>query len=144
MMAQLTAALAQAPDHVGLFFGFDEILAHQVEGGADAFLMPSRFEPCGMNQMYSQRYGTPPIAHATGGLADTIVDDDGTATDSTGFLIRKSTAEALVAGVRRAVEAYRDAPRWKRLQVNGMRRDFGWGPAARAYARIYAGIRSTS
>src|SRR6185437_3782080 len=102
------------------------------------------FEPCGMNQMYSQRYGTPPIAHATGGLVDTIVDDDGTATDATGFLIRKPTAEALVAGVQRAVAAYRDPPRWKRMQVHGMRRDFGWGPAARAYARIYAGIKSTS
>jgi starch synthase len=144
MTAQLQAAQEQVPESVGVFFAFDEILAHQVEGGADAFLMPSRFEPCGMNQMYSQRYGTPPIAHATGGLADTIVDDDGTATDSTGFLIRQATAEALVQGVRRAVEVYRDAPRWKRLQVRGMARDFGWGPAARAYARIYAGIKSTS
>jgi starch synthase len=144
MTAQLQAAQAQLPESVGVFFAFDEILAHQVEGGADAFLMPSRFEPCGMNQMYSQRYGTPPIAHATGGLVDTIVDDDGTAADSTGFLIRKPTAEALVQGVRRAVEVYRDAPRWKRLQVRGMARDFGWGPAARAYARIYAGIKSTS
>ena len=144
MIAQLTAAQLLAPDHVGLFFGFDEILAHQVEGGADAFLMPSRFEPCGMNQMYSQRYGTPPIAHATGGLVDTIVDDDGTANDATGFLMRKPTTEALVAGALRAVEAYRDAPRWKRLQVHGMQRDFGWGPAARAYARIYAGLKSSA
>ena len=144
MIAHLEAAQAAAAESVGVFFAFDEILAHQVEGGADAFLMPSRFEPCGMNQMYSQRYGTPPIAHATGGLVDTIVDDDGTTADSTGFLIRQPTVEALVQGVRRAVEVYRDAARWKRLQVRGMVRDFGWGPAARAYARIYAGVKSTS
>jgi starch synthase len=144
MTAQLRAAQAHAPGSVGLFFAFDEILAHQVEGGADAFLMPSRFEPCGMNQMYSQRYGTPPIANATGGLVDTIVDDDGVALDATGFLIKEPTVEALVEGMRRAVRAYRDPQHWRRLQSRGMQRDFGWGPAARAYARIYAGIRSTS
>jgi starch synthase len=145
MMAQLKAAQAQHPANVGLVFAFDESLAHLVEGGADAFLMPSRFEPCGMNQMYSQRYGTPPIANATGGLVDTVIDEaNGAARDATGFLISEPTVEALVEGARRAVEAYRDAPRWKRLQTRGMQRDFGWGPAARAYARIYAGLLSTS
>ena len=145
MTAALKAAHARDPANVGLVVGFDEALAHLVEGGADIFLMPSRFEPCGMNQMYSQRYGTPPVANATGGLVDTIVDDvDGKNAEATGFLIPEPTVEALVAGVERAVAAYRDPARWKRLQLRGMTRDFGWGPAARAYRKIYAKLRSTS
>jgi starch synthase len=138
MVAQLRAAQAQFPQNVGLFIGFDEPLAHLVEGGADMFLMPSRFEPCGMNQMYSQRYGTPPVAHATGGLIDTIDDD------VTGFLISRPTPEALVEGVGRAIAAYCNSTHWQRLQVNGMTRDFGWESAARAYSLIYERIRSTS
>ena len=134
----LHAAHARHPESVALFIGFDEGLAHLLEAGADMFLMPSRFEPCGMNQMYSQRYGTPPIAHATGGLVDTIVDG------TTGFLMRSLDARALVDAVRRAVSAYRDAKAWTAMQRNGMARDFGWGPAARAYAGIYGRIRSTS
>jgi starch synthase len=107
--------------------------------------MPSRFEPCGMNQMYSQRYGTPPVANATGGLVDTIVDDGGTqATQATGFLIPEPTVTALVVGANRAIAAYRDPARWRRLQVRGMTRDFGWERAARDYIRIYEGIRPTS
>ncbi len=140
MVERLKAAHAADPAHVGLVIGFDEGLAHLVEGGADAFLMPSRFEPCGMNQMYSQRYGTPPIAHATGGLVDTIVDDP--APDATGFLLREASADALLDGCRRALAAYRDPAHWRRLQVNGMRRDFGWGPAARSYIDIYKKLGS--
>ena len=105
-------ALARAhPRQVAAEIGFDEALAHLIEAGADAFLMPSRFEPCGLNQMYSQRYGTPPIAHATGGLCDSIVDctpatlADGTAT---GFLFREPTAGALGDAVERAIAVYRD------------------------------------
>ncbi|HSN21875.1 MAG TPA: glycogen synthase GlgA, partial [Usitatibacter sp.] len=144
MIAQLKAVEARHRESVGVFIGFDEAFAHLVEAGADAFLMPSRFEPCGMNQMYSQRYGTPPIANATGGLVDTIVDDAQGPTCATGFLIPEATPEALVAGVTRALAAYRDPPHWKKLQLNGMTRDFGWEPAARAYLRIYEGIRPTS
>ncbi len=134
----LHAAHARHPDRVALFVGFDEGLAHLLEAGADMFLMPSRFEPCGMNQMYSQRYGTPPIAHGTGGLVDTIADGE------TGFLMHELGAGALVKAVERAVAAYRDREAWRALQRNGMARDFGWGPAAKAYADIYARIRSTS
>ncbi|HXZ48628.1 MAG TPA: glycogen synthase GlgA [Usitatibacter sp.] len=144
MVAMLRAAQAKNPANVGFIVAFDEPLAHLVEAGADVFLMPSRFEPCGMNQMYSQRYGTPPVAHATGGLVDTIVDDDGVRPDATGFLIPEAAADALVVGARRAVTAYRDARRWKALQTRGMTRDFGWGPAAREYARIYRAITPTS
>jgi starch synthase len=138
MVEQLQAMQARFPKSVGLFIGFDEALAHLVEGGADLFLMPSRFEPCGMNQMYSQRYGTPPIANATGGLVDTITDGE------TGFLMPEPSVPALIEGIGRGIAAFCDAAQWKRLQANGMTRDFGWGESARAYSRIYERIRSTS
>jgi len=136
--------LALAQVHAGqasTTIGFDEGLAHLIEAGADAFLMPSRFEPCGMNQMYSQRYGTPPIVRATGGLADTVVDctaatlADGSAS---GFVFREPSAPALLAAVERAARAWRDGTTWPALQRNGMARDFGWEPSARRYAAIYA------
>jgi starch synthase len=117
---------------IALQIGFDEGLAHLIEAGADMFLMPSRFEPCGLNQMYSQRYGTPPIAHATGGLADTIADGE------TGFLFRGADAGELLAAVRRALEAYRDARRWREIQRRGMARDFSWALPARRYGDLYA------
>ena len=144
MVGRLKAQQAKDPSNVSVFIGFDETMAHLVEGGADAFLMPSRFEPCGMNQMYSQRYGTPPIANATGGLVDTIFDAGHGVEGATGFLIHEASVPALLDGVRRALAVYRDAAQWRRIQLNGMARDFGWGPAARAYAAIYRGIRSTS
>jgi starch synthase len=122
---------ASYPGRIAVEVGFDEDLAHAIEAGADLFLMPSRFEPCGLNQMYSQRYGTPPVAHATGGLIDTIVDG------VTGFLFQGAEPQALVAAVRRAVAAYRDATRWARIQRAGMSRDFSWSAAARRYADLY-------
>jgi starch synthase len=118
------------PASVGAFIGFDETLAHLVEAGADIFLMPSRFEPCGMNQMYSQRYGTPPIAHATGGLVDTI-------DASTGFLFEPATSAALVEAARRAATLFRDKKKWRQMQLAGMKRDFSWGPAAGEYLKLY-------
>ena len=135
-------ALAQRhARHVSATIGFDETLAHLIEAGADAFLMPSRFEPCGMNQMYSQRYGTPPIVRATGGLADTVVDcsaatlADGSAS---GFVFHEPSAAALLAAVERAVRAWRAETTWRALQRNGMARDFGWNASALRYAEIYA------
>jgi starch synthase len=127
--------LALAERHCGKIavrIGFDEALAHLVEAGADAFLMPSRFEPCGLNQMYSQRYGTPPIAHATGGLADTIVDGE------TGFLFQGAEPDRLAAAMRRALEAYREPRRWREIQRRGMARDFSWAIPARQYGDLYA------
>ena len=138
LIEQLHAAALARPKSVGTFIGFDEQVAHLVEAGADMFLMPSRFEPCGMNQMYSQRYGTPPVANATGGLIDTVEDG------ATGFLMKEASVGELVEGVERAVRAYRDPAQWRRLQRNGMAKDFGWGNAAREYAALYARIRSTS
>jgi starch synthase len=141
--ALATAAQAHAGT-VAVSFGYDETLAHLIEAGADCFLMPSRFEPCGMNQMYSQRYGTPPVVNATGGLVDTVVDAGTEAPDATGFLIPEPSVTSLVVGVRRAIAAYRDPVRWRRMQVQGMTRDFGWGAAARAYIRIFDALRPTS
>jgi starch synthase len=129
------------PQQVSATIGFDETLAHLIEAGADAFLMPSRFEPCGMNQMYSQRYGTPPIVRATGGLADTVIDctpaalADGSAS---GFVFHEPSAAALLAAVERAATAWRERATWRALQRNGMARDFGWEASARRYAELYA------
>ena len=154
---------AKAPQRVAAVIGFDEALAHRIEAGADAFLMPSRFEPCGLNQMYSQRYGTPPIVRATGGLVDTVDDhDDGrgegghtgrgggdaatharTATAATGFVFHEATAEALVAAVDRALAVFHDPAAWRALCRNGMARDFSWRSSVDAYARLYAEMRET-
>jgi starch synthase len=131
MIDEFRHAASRFPGQVGVFEGFDEPLAHLVEAGADIFLMPSRFEPCGMNQMYSQRYGTPPVVNATGGLVDTVIDGE------TGFLLEAPTVDALVQGVGRAIEAYCDQGKWRRLQATGMRRNFGWAEAARSYSLIY-------
>ena len=111
---------------------FDEDLAHLVEAGADFFLMPSRFEPCGLNQMYSQRYGTPPVARATGGLIDTVADGE------TGFLFERPESGELVAALRRALAVWRDPRRWRDLQRRAMERDFSWAAPARQYAALYS------
>ena len=128
----LAAAAARHPGRIAAATGFDEELAHLIEGGADIFLMPSRFEPCGLNQMYSQRYGTPPVARATGGLVDTIGDGE------TGFLFERAEPAALAAAVRRAIAAWREPRRWREVQRAGMARDFSWRTAARQYARLYS------
>ena len=129
--------------------GFDNALAHLIEAAADAFLMPSRFEPCGMNQMYSQRYGTPPIVRATGGLADSVVDcnpDTLAAGTATGFVFDAPDATALLGAINRAVAVYRARDSWRALQRNGMAKDFGWDRAARQYIEIYRRVarRQTS
>ena len=144
---ELESALADVAQanakRIAVRLGYDEPLAHLIEAGADMFLMPSRFEPCGLNQMYSQRYGSPPVARATGGLADTIVDAtratlaDGTAT---GFLFDEESPVALLAAVERAIELYREPKEWRQLQRAGMAMDFSWGAAARKYAEAYAGL----
>jgi starch synthase len=125
------------PGQFAVHVGFDERLAHRIEAGADIFLMPSRFEPCGLNQMYSLRYGTPPIVRATGGLADTVIDASDTQ-QGNGFVFDQATPAALLAAIRRAVALWRDNPRrWKTLQRRGMSADFGWDLPARQYADLY-------
>ena len=129
------------PGDFAVAIEFNEALAHQIEAGADMFLMPSRFEPCGMNQMYSQRYGTPPVANATGGLVDTIEDDSRSVTEKpTGFLMDDTTSGALALAAERAMVAWRDPRRWRSIQLNGMAKDFGWELAARKYREIYEQI----
>jgi starch synthase len=130
----MAAIAARHPGRIALEVAFDEDLAHAIEAGADLFLMPSRYEPCGLNQMYSQRYGTPPVARATGGLADTVTDG------VTGFLFAEAERAALVAAVRRALAAHADPARWSSIQRAGMARDFSWSAAARRYAALYLGL----
>ena len=101
------------------------------------FLMPSRFEPCGLNQMYSLRYGTVPIVHGVGGLADTVQDYSPRSTASTGFVFREYTPEALLAALGRALRVFPDRPRWRALQLAGMRQDNSWDRSAREYVKIY-------
>ncbi len=130
---------------IAVHIGFDEKLAHLIEAGADSFLMPSRFEPCGLNQMYSQRYGTPPLVHATGGLIDTVVDCTPATValgNASGFLFGDMTPESFLAAIRRAVAAYHNKPIWRRLKKNGMSRDFSWHSRAAAYRKIYLSLLS--
>ncbi|HLU77525.1 MAG TPA: glycogen synthase GlgA [Burkholderiales bacterium] len=137
---QLLRLQSAYPKCIGLKIGFDEKLAHMIEAGADMFLMPSRFEPCGLNQMYSQRYGTPPVANATGGLVDTIIDYDGTpesAERATGFLFHEASPEALLEAIRRALDCYREPELWRKLCFNGMKTDFSWQASAKRYVDLY-------
>ncbi len=133
------------PGRIALRIGFDNRLAHLIEAGADMFLMPSRFEPCGLNQMYSLVYGTPPVVRSTGGLADTVVDCtaqtlvDGTAN---GFSFGAPSAQALFAAVTRAIDTWRHPSVWRRLQRNGMACHFSWSHAAQHYAALYRELAS--
>jgi starch synthase len=133
-----TALASRHPQRVAATIGFDERLAHRIEAGADLFLMPSRFEPCGLNQMYSLRYGTVPVVRSVGGLDDTVRDFDGR--EGTGFKFRDYTAEALLGAVARALEVFKDRPTWQRIQQAGMRLDHSWDASARAYVKVYRGM----
>ena len=131
---------AAHPDRVAVRIGFDDRLAHLIEGGADMFLMPSWYEPCGLNQMYSQRYGTLPIVRATGGLQDTVVDADEAPAQGTGFKFRDYTPEAMLEAIARAVRAFGNPKAWKGFQQNAMRQDFSWDVSAREYVKVYRGF----
>ena len=131
------AFAARYPDRVSTTIGFDERLAHIIEAGADMFLMPSRFEPCGLNQMYSLRYGTVPIVRATGGLDDTVDDVGASGEAGTGFKFTDYTPAALVETVKRALAAFRDPGRWAEIQRRGMRRDHSWDASAKEYVKVY-------
>ena len=135
----LRAMASRHPDRVSATIGFDERLAHLIEAGADMFLMPSRFEPCGLNQLYSLRYGTIPIVRATGGLADSVVDAD--APGGNGIKFAEYSRVAMMAAVRRALELYADRDRWTALQRSGMAMDHSWDVSAREYVKVYRGQR---
>jgi starch synthase len=125
-------------DRFRAWIGFSEALAHRVEAAADMFLMPSRFEPCGLNQMYSQRYGTLPLVRATGGLDDTVENYDPATGAGTGFKLWDLNADSLVATVKWAVETYRERPgHFRAMQGRAMKKHFSWGLAAKRYAEVY-------
>lgn len=132
------------PDKVGVALAQDEKLAHQIEAGADIFLMPSRFEPCGLNQLYSLKYGTVPVVRATGGLADTVVDataENLAAGKATGFCFVAYTPEVFLDTVQRALDMYcRDPNRWQALQKTGMSQDWSWGRSAAEYEKLYSSV----
>ncbi|MCY7319701.1 MAG: glycogen synthase GlgA [Ramlibacter sp.] len=132
----LLDAVARYPGTVAVSVDFDESLAHLIEAGADCFLMPSRFEPCGLNQMYSQAYGTPPLVNATGGLVDSVVDST-EASDGTGFVMPSADAAGFADALDRARAAFADRPRWQRIQANGMASRFGWDSSAARYVAVY-------
>jgi len=131
------ALASRHPDRVGARIGFDEPLAHRIEAGADLFLMPSRFEPCGLNQMYSLRYGTPPVVRATGGLYDTVKNFDERAGTGTGFTFEKYSSQALLSTLRWALQTYANRAAWRRIQAAGMQEDYSWDASARQYAKVY-------
>jgi starch synthase len=130
------------PDVVAAHIGFDEGLAHLIEGGADIFLMPSQFEPCGLNQMYSLRYGTVPLVRATGGLYDTVRNYDPATGEGTGFTFDDYTPEALLGTLRWALDVFPQRDAWRRLQQAGMRQDYSWDSSARAYVQVYERARN--
>src|SRR5690349_1118244 len=138
----LFGALAAAyPGRVGLKIAYDNALAHKVEAGSDMFLMPSRYEPSGLNQMYSLKYGTVPIVRATGGLDDSIEPFDVEHGTGTGFKFYEYSGDALLYAVRQALHHYMDERIWKRIQLNGMAKDFSWKRPASEYAKLYEAAR---
>ena len=125
------------PGKVWYYRGYNEELAHWIEAGADLFLMPSRYEPCGLNQMYSLRYGTPPVVRRTGGLADTVEPWNPVSRQGTGFLFEHFTPEGLRWALDTALRAFADRDAWRQLQRNGMARDFSWDRQVLEYEATY-------
>jgi starch synthase len=136
------ALAARHPTRVAVRIGYDEGVAHLVHGGADLFLMPSRFEPCGLSQMYAQRYGTVPLVRATGGLSDTVRNLDEASGEGTGFTFDEYSPQALVGTLRWALGLYENRALWQRMQEAGMRQDFSWDRSARRYVAVYEQARS--
>jgi starch synthase len=131
----------QFPQKIAVKIAYDNTLAHKIEAGCDMFLMPSKYEPCGLNQIYSLKYGTVPIVRATGGLDDTIESWDPRTGKGTGFKFSEYSGEALLATIKDALRAFRDQAAWQTLMRNGMAKDFSWNASAREYARIYERVR---
>lgn len=140
---QLFTALAAAyPGRAGVKIAYNNVLAHKIEAGADMFLMPSHYEPCGLNQIYSLKYGTVPIVRATGGLDDTIEPFDLEHGTGTGFKFTEYSGGALLYAVKQALHHFADERIWKRIQLNGMTKDFSWKTPAAEYARLYEAART--
>src|SRR6201997_640520 len=127
----------QFPNKIAVKVAYDNAIAHKIEAGADMFLMPSRYEPCGLNQIYSLKYGTVPIVRATGGLDDTIEPWDARSGRGTGFKFSEYSGEALLRTIKEALRAFQDQSSWQRLMRNGMAKDFSWNASAKEYVRGY-------
>ncbi|MDE2411866.1 MAG: glycosyltransferase, partial [Sphingomonadales bacterium] len=142
---QLHQAAARHPGRIGVRIDYDEALAHLLQGGGDAILVPSRFEPCGLTQLYGLAYGCVPVVARTGGLADTVIDANLAALAqgaATGVQFVGVTYHALAAAITRTVALYRDRATWKQIQKNAMACDFSWGRSGKAYAALYRQITS--
>jgi starch synthase len=131
----------QFPQKIAVKIAYDNAVAHKIEAGSDMFLMPSRYEPCGLNQIYSLKYGTVPIVRATGGLDDTIDPWDTRTGKGTGFKFTDYSGEALLLTIKEALKAFRDQSSWQTLMRNGMNKDFSWNASAKEYVRVYERVR---
>jgi starch synthase len=131
----------QFPQKIAVKVAYDNAIAHKIEAGSDMFLMPSKYEPCGLNQIYSLKYGTVPIVRATGGLDDTIESYSSRTGKGTGFKFAEYSSEALLLTIKLALQAFRDQASWQTLMRNGMMKDFSWNASAREYVRIYERVR---
>jgi starch synthase len=137
------AAARAHPGRVACIFRYDEPMAHQIQAGADALLVPSRFEPCGLTQLCALRYGAVPVVARVGGLADTVIDATPMSLASraaTGVQFAPVETAMLENAIRRTLELYRDPGTWRRLQLNGMATDVSWAQSAQRYAQLYAGL----
>jgi starch synthase len=140
---ELFRALATAyPGRVGVKIAYDNALAHKIEAGADLFLMPSRYEPCGLNQIYSMKYGTVPVVRATGGLEDSVEQFNLEHGTGTGFKFGEYSSGAMLYAVRQALQHFVDEGIWRRIQLNGMAKDFSWNRPAAEYLRVYEAARA--
>ena len=126
---------------IAVKIAYDNVIAHKIEAGSDMFLMPSRYEPCGLNQIYSLRYGTVPVVRATGGLDDTISQFDPKTLQGNGFKFEAYNGKALLESLRQALRVFREPKAWRALQLNGMGQDFSWKTSAAAYVTIYEAAR---
>jgi starch synthase len=131
----------QFPQKIAIKIAYDNAIAHKIEAGSDMFLMPSKYEPCGLNQIYSLKYGTVPVVRATGGLDDTIEPWDARTGRGTGFKFTDYSGEALLLTIKEALKAFRDQTSWQTLMRNGMNKDFSWNNSAKEYGRIYERVR---
>jgi starch synthase len=142
----LAELMLKYPQHISVMIGYDEAHAHRIEAGADMFLMPSRFEPCGLNQLYSLRYGTVPVVRGVGGLADTVIDASTASLadkSATGFVFAEATVSALVETLKRALDLYQDQAAWQRLALAGMAKNYSWRTSAEQYLHLYGTLIGT-
>jgi starch synthase len=127
---------------VGVMIAFNNAIAHKIEAGSDIFVIPSRYEPCGLNQMYSLKYATVPVVRATGGLDDTIEDFNPATNKGNGFKFADASADELYTALKKAVQLYKDKKKWQALQLNALRCDFSWEKSAKEYTKLYKKILS--